>query len=99
MTDELIELKERVDFLGNQLEEMENDFEISLKTGESSKAKITMKKLIFEAQSTKEFTETLLSKYWIEGKDDKVNLCLNLLRYIENIENVISMHSCSFIMR
>jgi hypothetical protein len=89
MTDELIELKERVVFLDKQLERMEIDFKRALKTGETSKAKTTMDKLISEAQSTKEFTKTLLTKFQIEDKDDKVNLCLRLLRYVENIENVI----------
>jgi len=89
MTDELIELKERVDFLDKQLERMEIDFKGALRTGEISKAKITMERLISEAQSTKEFTKTLLSKFKQECNDDKADLCLKLLGYIENIENVI----------
>jgi hypothetical protein len=89
MTDELIELKERVGLLDNQLERMENDFKRALITGETSKAKTAMNRLISEAQSTKEFTKALLSKFQQEDKDDKVNLCLRLLRYVENIENVI----------
>jgi hypothetical protein len=48
-----------------------------------------MNRLILEAQSTKEFTKALLSKFQQEDKDDKVNLCIRLLRYVENIENVI----------
>jgi hypothetical protein len=89
MTDKLMELKERVGFLDNQLERMENDFRRALITGETSKVKTTMNRLILEAQSTKEFTKALLSKFQQEDKDDKVNLCIRLLRYVENIENVI----------
>ena len=89
MTDKLIELKERVGLLDNQLARMENDFRRALITGETSKAKTTMNRLISEAQSTKEFTKALLSKYQLEDKDDKVNLCLRLLSYVENIEKVI----------
>ena len=89
MTDRLTELKERVGLLDNQLERMENDFRRALITGETSNAKTTMNRLISEAQSTKEFTKALLSKFQIEDKDEKVNLCLRLLRYVENIENVI----------
>jgi hypothetical protein len=89
MTDEMIELKERVIFLDNQLERMENNFRRALRTGEISKVKTTMNRLISEAQSAKEFTKALLSKFQLKDKDDKVNLCLRLLRYVENIENVI----------
>ena len=89
MTDKLIELKERVVFLDNQLARMENDFRRALITGEASKVKTTMNRLISEAQSTKEFTKALLRKFQIEDKDDKVNLCLRLLSYVENIEKVI----------
>ena len=89
MTDKFIELKERVGFLDNQLARMENDFRRALITGETSKAKTTMNRLISEAQSTKEFTKALLSKFQLEDKDDKVNLCLRLLIYVENIEKVI----------
>jgi DNA-binding SARP family transcriptional activator len=97
MSDELIELKERVVYLGEQLKRMENDFEIAIRTGEISNAKAAMKRLISEAQSMKEIAEALMSKYQLEGKDVKFNLCLKLLKYIENIENVISLRSCSFI--
>jgi hypothetical protein len=89
MTDKLMELKERVGFLDNQLERMENDFRRALITGETSKVKTTMNRLILEAKSTKEFAKALLSKFQQEDKDDKVNLCIRLLRYVENIENVI----------
>jgi hypothetical protein len=89
MMDKLMELKERVGFLDNQLERMENDFRRALITGETSKVKTTMNRLILEAKSTKEFAKALLSKFQQEDKDDKVNLCIRLLRYVENIENVI----------
>ena len=89
MADKLIELKGRVSFLDNQLEIMENDFRRALITGETTKAKTTLNRLISEAQSTKDFTKALLSKFQLEDKDVKVNLCLRLLRYVENIENVI----------
>jgi hypothetical protein len=89
VTDELIDLKERVGSLDKQLERMENEFRRALGNGEISKARTTLNMLISEAQSTKEFTKALLSKFQLENKDDKVNLCLRLLRYIENIENVI----------
>jgi hypothetical protein len=40
MTDKLIELKERVVLLDNQLERMENDFRRAIITGETSKARL-----------------------------------------------------------
>ena len=89
MTDELIELKEKVNFLDNQFEIMRIEFKGALITGDISKAKGRMERLISEAQSTKEYTKTLLSKYQQEINDDKAILCLKLLRYVENIENVI----------
>ncbi len=89
MTDALIELKERVVFLDKQLERMEIDFKGAMRTGEISKAKTTMESLISEAHSTKEYTKALLSKFQKENNDDKANLCLKLLGYIEKIENVI----------
>jgi hypothetical protein len=89
VTGELVELKERVGSLDNQLGRMENEFKRALGNGEISKARTTLNRLISEAQSTKEFTKDLLSKFQREGKSDKVNLCLRLLRYVENIENVI----------
>ena len=89
MTDELVELKEKVGSLDKQLERMEIEFKRALENGEMSKARTTLNRLVSEAQSTKEFTKTLLTKFQIEDKDDKVNLCLRLLRYVENIENVI----------
>jgi hypothetical protein len=89
MPDELIDLKERVGSLDRELARMENEFKKALGNGEISKARITLNRLISEAQSTKEFTKDLLSKFQREDKSDKVNLCLSLLRYVENIENVI----------
>ena len=89
MTDELIELKERVNFLDKQLERLKIEFKGALISGEISKAKGTMGRLISEAQSTKEYTKALLRKYQQENNDDKANLCLKLLGYVENIENVI----------
>jgi hypothetical protein len=89
MTDELVELKERVGALDKQIERMANEFRRALGNGEISKARTTLNRLISEAQSTKEFTKALLSKFQREDKSDNVNLCLRLLRYVENIENVI----------
>ena len=89
MTDELVELKERVGSLDKRLAKMENEFRRSLGNREISKARTTLNKLISEAKSTKEFTKALLSKFQLENKDDKVNLCIRLLRYVEDIENVI----------
>ena len=89
MTDELVELKEKVGSLDKQLERMEIEFKRALENGEMSKARITLNRLVSEAQSTKEFTKALLSKFQREDKSDNVNLCLRLLRYVENIENVI----------
>ena len=89
MTDELVELKERVGALDKQIERMANEFRRALGNGEISKARTTLNRLISEAQSTKGFTKALLSKFQREDKSDNVNLCLRLLRYVENIENVI----------
>ena len=89
MTDELVELKERVGALDKQIERMANEFRRALGNGEITKARTNLDKLISEAKSTKEFTKALLSKFQLENKDDKVNLCIRLLRYVEDIENVI----------
>ena len=89
MTDELKALKERVGLLDKQLERMQIDFNGALKTGETSKVKATIKRLIFEAQSTKEYTKTLLSKFQQDNNYEKIDLCLKLLEYIGKLEDVI----------
>ena len=89
MTDELVDLKERVGYLDKQLARMENEFRRALGNAEITESRTTLNRLISEAQSTKEFTKALLSKFQREDKSDNVNLCLRLLRYVENIENVI----------
>ena len=89
MTDELVDLKERVGYLDKQLARMENEFRRALGNAEITESRTTLNRLISEAQSTKEFTKALLSKFQLENKDDKVNLCIRLLRYVEDIENVI----------
>ena len=89
MTDELVDLKERVGYLDKQLARMENEFRRALGNAEITESRTTLNRLISEAQSTKEFTKALLRKFQLENKDDKVNLCLRLIRYVENIENVI----------
>jgi hypothetical protein len=68
---------------------MKIEFKGALISGEISKAKVIMQNLISEAQSTKEYTKSLLSKYQKESNDDKAKLCLKLIGYVENIENVI----------
>ena len=89
MTDELIELKQKVNFLDNQFEIMRIEFKGALITGDISKAKGRMERLISEAQSTKEYTKALLSKYQQDINDNKAILCLKLLDYVKNIENAI----------
>jgi hypothetical protein len=89
MTDQLKELKERVDFLEKQLERMEVSIKEALKTGETSKAKTIMEELLSETLSTKEYAKALLIQYQKEDDYDKANYCKKLLKCAGDIEELI----------
>jgi hypothetical protein len=89
MTDQLKELKERVDSLEKQLERMEVGIKVALKTGETSKAKNIMEELLSETQSTKIFAKALFGNYQNLGDFDKANYCEKLLKCTKDIEDLI----------
>jgi hypothetical protein len=89
MTDQLKELKEKVDFLEKQLERMEVGIKVALKTGETSKAKTIMEELISETLSAKEYAKALLIQYQNKDDYDKANYCLKLLKCTGEIEELI----------
>jgi len=89
MTDQLKEIKEKVDFLEKQLERMEVGIKVALKTGETSKAKTIMEELLSETQSTKKYAKALLIKYQKENDYDKTIYCEKLLKCTGDIEDLI----------
>jgi hypothetical protein len=89
MTEQLKELKDKVDFLEKQLERMEVGIKIALKTGETSKAKTIMEELLSETLSTKEYAKALLIQYQKIDDYDKANYCKKLLKCTGDIEELI----------
>jgi hypothetical protein len=89
MTNQLKELKEKVDFLEKQLEKMEVGIKVALKTGETSKAKTIMEELLSETLSTKEYAKALLVKFRKEDDYDKISYCDKLLKCTGDIEYLI----------
>ena len=89
MTDQLKELKEKVDFLEKQLERMEVGIQVALKTGETSKAKTIMEELLSETQSTKKYAKALLVQYRKLNDYDKTDYCEKLLKCTGEIEELI----------
>ena len=89
MTDQLKELKEKVDFLEKQLERMEVGIQVALKTGETSKAETIMEELLSETQSTKIYVKALLVKYRKLNDYDKADYCEKLLKCTGDIEELI----------
>ena len=89
MTDQLKELKEKVDFLEKQLERMEVGIIVALKTGETSKAKTIMEELLTETQSTKEYAKALFIQYQKVEDYDKTDYCEKLLKSTGDIEELI----------
>jgi predicted nucleotidyltransferase len=89
MTDQLKELKERVDFLEKQLERMEVSIKEALKTGETSKAKTIMEELLSETLSTKEYAKALLIQYKKGNNYYKADYCKKLLKCTGEIEELI----------
>jgi hypothetical protein len=89
MTDQLKELKDKVDFLEKQLERMEVGIKVALKTGETSKAKTIMEELLSETQSTKEYAKGLWVQYQKEDDYDRADYCEKLLKCTGDIEELI----------